>query len=54
VLGGISYGTIRGMSYWFGWNIVAVKILVETSLSIVSFSLQRTFVFVDSSGSRSE
>jgi len=54
VLGGISYGSIRGLSYWFGWNIVAVKILVETSLSLVSFSVQKTLVFVDDSNSRND
>lgn len=45
VLGAISYGAIRGLSYWLGWNVVAIKILVETSLSLVSFSVQRTLVF---------
>jgi glycosyltransferase involved in cell wall biosynthesis len=49
VLGVISYSAIRGFSYWLGWNIVAIKILVETSLSLVSFSVQRTLVFADKS-----
>ena len=45
VLAVICYSAIRGLSYWFGWNIVAIKILVESLLSVVSFSVQRTFVF---------
>jgi glycosyltransferase involved in cell wall biosynthesis len=47
VLGAISYTLIRGLSQWLGWNIVAIKILVETALSLVSFSVQRTLVFAD-------
>lgn len=45
VLAGISYGGIRVFSLALGWNIVAIKILVETTLSLLSFSVQRTFVF---------
>jgi glycosyltransferase involved in cell wall biosynthesis len=54
VLGTISYGAIRGLSHWFGWNIVVIKIVVETSLSLVSFSVQRTLVFADKSELASE
>ena len=46
VLATISYGAIRGLSLWLGWNMVAIKILVETSLSLLSFSVQKTLVFV--------
>lgn len=45
LLAGISYGGIRVFSFVLGWNIVAIKILVETTLSLLSFSVQRTFVF---------
>ncbi len=45
VLGAISYSAIRGLSVWLGWNMVAIKILVESLLSLVSFSVQRTLVF---------
>ncbi len=47
VLGAISYMFIRGLSHWLGWNIIALKILVETTLSLVSFSVQRTLVFAN-------
>jgi len=45
VLAAISYGAILGLSRWLGWNIVLIKILVESSLSLISFSVQRTLVF---------
>ena len=51
-LGLISYGSIRGLSHWLGWNVLAIKILVETLLSVVSFSVQRTFVFRGGSSDR--
>jgi hypothetical protein len=54
VLGAISYGSIRGLSYWLGWNVVAIKILVETSLSLVSFSVQTTLVFPHGSNNHNE
>lgn len=49
LLGAISYSAIRLLSYWLGWNIVAIKIMVETSLSLISFSVQRTLVFANKS-----
>lgn len=45
VLAAISYSAIRGLSHWLGWNVLAIKILVESLLSLVSFSVQRTLVF---------
>jgi hypothetical protein len=45
VLAGISYAAIRSASVWLGWNVIVIKILVETTLSLVSFSVQQTFVF---------
>jgi hypothetical protein len=45
VIAVISYSSIRGLSSWLGWNVVAIKILVETSLSLISFSVQKTLVF---------
>lgn len=47
VLAVISYSSIRGLSYWLGWNMVAIKIIIETSLSLISFSVQKTLVFAD-------
>jgi glycosyltransferase involved in cell wall biosynthesis len=52
VLGLISYGSILGLSHLLGWNVLAIKILVETLLSVVSFSVQRTFVFRGGSSDR--
>lgn len=49
VLAAISYGAIRGVSAWLGWNMVLIKILVETTLSLLSFSVQKTFVFAGDS-----
>lgn len=46
----ISYSAIRGLSQWLGWNIVLIKVVVETSLSLVSFSVQKTLVFADRTG----
>jgi glycosyltransferase involved in cell wall biosynthesis len=51
VLAVISYSFIRGLSGWLGWNMIAIKILVETTLSLVSFSVQRTFVFGEGANS---
>lgn len=51
VLAAISYGAIRALSRWLGWNTVAIKIIVETTLSLLSFSVQRTFVFTGASNS---
>jgi len=41
----VSYGSIRESVAHFGWNVFAAKVVVETLLSFVSFSVQRTFVF---------
>jgi glycosyltransferase involved in cell wall biosynthesis len=54
VLGAISYSAIRGLSSWLGWNIVAIKILVESLLSLASFSVQRTLVFGRGGNEQSE
>jgi hypothetical protein len=54
VLAVISYSAIRGLSYWLGWNMVAIKILVESLLSLVSFSVQRTLVFARGNNDQSE
>lgn len=44
-IGLASYGSIRALSGELHWNMYAAKVLVETLLSLVSFSVQRTFVF---------
>ncbi len=54
VLGAISYSAIRGLSVRLGWNMVAIKILVESLLSLVSFSVQRTLVFSRGGGEQGE
>ncbi len=41
----VSYGSIRGLTGYFGWNVFAAKVMVETLLSFASFAVQRTFVF---------
>jgi glycosyltransferase involved in cell wall biosynthesis len=41
----ISYGSIRGLSGYLGWNVFAAKLVVDSLLSFASFAVQRTFVF---------
>jgi hypothetical protein len=33
------------LTRYAGWNVFAAKLVVDTLLSLVSFSMQRTFVF---------
>jgi len=44
-VGGLSYGLIGALHRYFGWNVYAAKVPVDLILSLVSFSIQRTFVF---------
>jgi glycosyltransferase involved in cell wall biosynthesis len=44
-VGGISYGSIVVLTTHLYWNIFVAKIAVDVPLSLVSFSVQRTFVF---------
>ncbi len=48
VLGGLSYLSIRALTINLSWNVFAAKIVVESLLSLASFSIQRTFVFAPS------
>jgi glycosyltransferase involved in cell wall biosynthesis len=41
----VSYGAIRGLTGYLGWNVFATKLVVDTLLSLASFSIQRTLVF---------
>ena len=41
----VSYGAICGLTEYLGWNVFVTKLLVETVLSLASFSIQRTLVF---------
>jgi len=41
----VSYGAIRGLTGYLGWNVFATKLVVDTVLSLASFSIQRTLVF---------
>ena len=41
----LSYGGIRGLVTYGHWNVFAAKVTVDVLLSLVSFSVQRTFVF---------
>ena len=40
-----SYGMISGLTIYLGWNVFATKVLIDTLLSLATFSMQRTFVF---------
>jgi len=44
-LAAMSFGAIRGLSLYWGWNVLLAKVLTDTVLSLASFALQRTFVF---------
>jgi len=44
-VGCLSYGLIWGLHGYLGWNVYAAKVPVDMILSLVSFSIQRTFVF---------
>jgi len=41
----VSYGAICGLTGYLGWNIFMTKLVVDTVLSLASFSIQRTLVF---------
>ena len=41
----VSYGSIRGLTGYLGWNVFVAKLVVDTLLSLASFSIQRTMVF---------
>jgi putative flippase GtrA len=41
----ISYTLIRGLASYLGWNVFAAKLIVETMLSLATFSIQKIFVF---------
>ena len=44
-IGTISYGMTYALQHYLRWNVYGVKPVVDTLLSLVSFSVQRTFVF---------
>jgi glycosyltransferase involved in cell wall biosynthesis len=44
-VGCVSYGLIGVLHGYLGWNVYAAKVPVDLTLSLVSFSVQRTFVF---------
>jgi glycosyltransferase involved in cell wall biosynthesis len=41
----VSYGSIRGLTGYLAWNVFVTKLLVDSLLSLASFSIQRTLVF---------
>lgn len=41
----LSYGSLWLLVTQHGWNVFAAKITADTLLSLVSFSMQRTFIF---------
>ena len=45
VIGAISYGSIFALRSYLHWNVFVAKLVVDVMLSLVSFSVQRTFVF---------
>jgi glycosyltransferase involved in cell wall biosynthesis len=44
-IGAVSYFGIWALTRYAAWNVFAAKLIVDTLLSLVSFSMQRTFVF---------
>lgn len=46
VMAGLSYASVRVLSFEAGWNAFAAKIVVDTVLSLASFALQKTIVFL--------
>jgi len=44
-IGGLSYGSIFALHTYLHWNVFVAKFTVDVLLSLVSFSMQRTFVF---------
>jgi glycosyltransferase involved in cell wall biosynthesis len=44
-IGGLSYGSIFALHRFLHWNVFAAKLTVDVLLSLISFSMQRTFVF---------
>jgi glycosyltransferase involved in cell wall biosynthesis len=45
LMGSLSYGLIWTLTAWLNWNVFAAKLCVDVALSLVSFSVQRTFIF---------
>jgi putative flippase GtrA len=45
VVAGLSYGLIWALTTRLRWNVFAAKLCVDITLSLVSFSVQRTFIF---------
>jgi putative flippase GtrA len=41
----VSYGSITALTSYLGWNVFVTKVIVDTLLSLATFSVQRTFVF---------
>jgi hypothetical protein len=41
----VSYGSIRALTNYLAWNVFVTKLVVDTLLSLASFSIQRTLVF---------
>jgi len=41
----VSYGSIRALTGYLAWNVFVTKLVVDTLLSLASFSIQRTLVF---------
>lgn len=40
-----SYGSIQALTIYWGWNVLAAKVVADTTLSLAAFSIQRVFVF---------
>lgn len=49
-IGALSYVLIHTLDHYAHWNVFAAKVAVDSLLSIVSFAMQRTFVFRRSEG----
>jgi putative flippase GtrA len=44
-IGALSYLLISTLNRYGHWNVFVAKVMVDSLLSLVSFSMQRTFVF---------
>lgn len=49
----MSYGAITMLAHRWGWNVLAAKLCVDAVLSLVSFTVQRTFIFSRRAGRES-
>jgi putative flippase GtrA len=49
IMGLLSYGLIKTMVDFFGFNVILSKVIVETFLFIANFAIQRDLIFINKS-----